>query len=108
MSLWRRMWRAIDEARLIVRIMLAVKLTALVCYVWFCTSNLFRVIDAAMAANGEAAWTNLAAILGAITTFCGITIPVLSNMYLKAWKDYRESGTNWQNIEARATVEEPI
>ena len=91
MNWWQIMWRSHDEARLTVRFMLAVKLAALISYVYFCTSSLFRVIDAAMAQNGEAAWTNLAAILGAITTFCGITIPVLSKMYLQAWQDYRGS-----------------
>jgi hypothetical protein len=85
------MWRSHDEARLTVRLMLSIKLAALIMYVWFCTSNLFRVVDAAMLQNNEAAWTNLTAILGAITTFCGITIPVLSKMYLQAWQDYRQS-----------------
>ena len=91
MNWWQIMWRSHDEARLTVRLMLTVKLIALILYVWFCTSNLFRVVDSAMAQNSDAAWTNLTAILGAITTFCGITIPVLSKMYLEAWQDYRQS-----------------
>lgn len=95
MNRWQFFWRSLDEARLIVRILLMVKLAALIAYVWFCTSNLYRVIDTAMTENGDAAWTNLAAILGAITTFCGVTIPVLSKMYLEAWKDYRGSGIDW-------------
>ena len=101
MNSWQIFWRSMDEARMSVRIMLMIKLVALIAYVWFCTSNLFRIVDSAMDANGEALWTNLTAILGAITTFCGITIPVLSKMYLEAWKDYRNSGTDWQNVEAR-------
>lgn len=105
MTRWRRFWRALDEARFVVRALLLVKLVALILYVWFCTSNLFRVIDTAMAANSAAAWTNLVAILGAITTFCGVTIPVLSNMYLKAWTDYRQSGTDWQQVEGRAAAD---
>jgi len=91
MNWWQIMWRSHDEARLTVRLMLTIKLIALILYVWFCTSNLFRIVDSAMDNNGDAAWTNLTAILGAITAFCGITIPVLSKMYLKAWEDYRQS-----------------
>lgn len=100
MNWWQVFWRSMDEARLTVRILLTVKLAALILYVWFCTSNLFRVIDVAMAANSDAAWTNLVAILGAITTFCGVTIPVLSKMYLQAWTDFRQSGTDWTTVES--------
>ena len=91
MNKWQLFWRSMDEARITVRLFLAVKLVAVIAYVWYCTSNLFRVIDMAMADNGDAAWTNLAAILGAITTFCGVTIPVLAKMYKDSWLDYRNS-----------------
>ncbi len=90
---WQTFWRSVDEARLTVRIFMISKLGFLATYVWFVTNELFAVIDKAMASNGDAAWQNLTAILGAVTAFAGVTIPMLSKMYLEAWHDYRGSSS---------------
>lgn len=102
LSPWRRFWRGLDEARLIVRVMLIAKFSALVAYVFVATRSFHGVIMDAMAGGDD--WTELAAILAACTTFYGVTIPVLANMYLKAWTDYRQSGTDWQQIEVDAVA----
>lgn len=99
MSRWRGFWRALDEARFSVRVMVLAKFVGLVGYIYLVTDKFFDVIETANAANGDAQWTNLAAVLGAVTAFASITIPVLSSMYLKAWADYRGSGTDWHAIE---------
>ena len=103
---WQVVWRSIDEARLIVRLMLVAKFAALVAYVFYGTTSYHGFIDEALAQSeaGGTNWGELVPVLAAITAFYSITIPVLSKMYLDAWKDYRQSGTDWQNVEARAAV----
>lgn len=103
---WQVLWRSIDEARLIVRVMLLAKFSALVAYVFYGTTSYHGFIDEALAqaATGGTNWGELVPVLAAITAFYSITIPVLSKMYLDAWKDYRQSGVDWQNVEARAAV----
>jgi hypothetical protein len=88
-----------DEARLFVRVFIAAKLILLGTYVWFVSSKLFSVVDAAMAQNSEAVWTNLTAILAAITAFCAVTVPMLSKLYMAAWTDYRNSESVLYNEE---------
>lgn len=103
---WQVAWRSVDEARLVVRLMLLAKFAALVAYVFYGTTSYHGFIDAALAQSAAAgsSWGDLVPVLGAITAFYSITIPVLSKMYLDAWKDYRQSGVDWQNVEARAAV----
>lgn len=91
MNKWQIFWRSVDEARLFVRFFIFAKLILLGTYVWFVSSKLFSVIDLAMVQNSEAAWGNLTAILGAITAFCAVTVPMLSKLYMAAWHDYRNS-----------------
>ncbi len=93
MNKWQIFWRSIDEARLFVRVAIYAKLIMLGSYVWFVSSKLFDVIDVAMAQNSEAVWTNLTAILTAITAFCAVTVPMLSKLYISAWTDYRNSNS---------------
>ena len=88
------------------RIMVIAKFVALVAYVFFGTTNYHRFIAGALvqSAAGQASFSELVPVLAAITAFYSITIPVLSKMYLDAWKDYRQSGIDWQQIEHRAAV----
>ncbi len=99
MNKWQIFWRSMDEARLFVRVFIAAKLILLGTYVWFVSSKLFSVVDAAMAQNSEAVWTNLTAILAAITAFCAVTVPMLSKLYMAAWTDYRNSESVLYNEE---------
>lgn len=106
LEFWRRFWRAVDEARLMPRGMVIAAFVALVAYVFFGTTNYHRFIAGALvqSAAGQATWSELVPVLGAITAFYSITIPVLSKLFLDMWKDYRQSGVDWERIEARAAV----
>lgn len=95
---WQIFWRSIDEARLVVRIMLAAIFAAVVFYVWFVTRGLFGIIHDALMQENANAWTNLAVILTAVTSFSGVTIPVLVGMFKAVWEDYRSSGVNWDSV----------
>jgi len=96
---WQFFWRSLDEARLVVRVMLLAKFVALVAYVFAATRAFHGVITEAMGQGAEFDWAQMVPILTAVTAFYGVTIPVLSNMYLKAWQDYRQSGTDWAAVE---------
>jgi hypothetical protein len=97
---WQTFWRSLDEARFIVRAMLIAKFVALVVYVFSATRSFHGVIVDALAQGQAADWAQLVPVLTAVTAFYGVTIPVLSNMYLKAWHDYRQSGTDWDAVAA--------
>lgn len=88
------------------RAMVTASFVALVFYVFYGTTNYHRFIAGALvqSAAGQATWSELVPVLGAITAFYSITIPVLSKLFLDMWKDYRQSGTDWAHIEARFAV----
>ena len=96
MNNWQIFWRSIDEARLIVRLMVFIKLTLVAGYIFMVTVGLFDMVEAAMTKNMD--FSQLAAVLGTITAFAGVTIPILANMYRDVWKDYRQSGTDWKQV----------
>lgn len=106
MNRWRIFWRGVDEARLMPRLMVIAAFVALVSYVFLGTSHYHAVVNGALvqSAAQQATWSELTPVLAAITAFYGVTFPILSKLFLQMWQDYRQSGVDWQNIEARAAV----
>lgn len=111
---WQWAWSNIDSARIVVRLMLFLKFGALVSYVFLVTNAFFRIVTQAMGKDNPD-WAQLVPVLGAVTAFAGVTIPVLVALYRDVWKDYRESGTDWKalsqsqwnDLEEVKTVETP-
>lgn len=103
---WQQIWRAVDEARLMPRFMVLAAFAALVGYVFLGTSHFHAVINGALvqSAAQQATWSELTPVLAAVTSFYGITFPILSRLFLDMWKDYRQSGTDWTHVEAKAAV----
>jgi hypothetical protein len=103
---WQRFWRAFDEARLMVRVMVVAKFLALVTYVFYGTQHYHQIVAGALVqtAAKQATFGELTPVLAAVTAFYSLTIPMLSKMYLEAWKDYRQSGTDWTHVEAKAAL----
>lgn len=106
MTKWQRFWRGVDEARLMVRVMVVLKFAALVGYVFYGTQHYHAIVAGALVqtAAKQATFGELTPVLAAVTAFYSLTIPMLSKMYLDAWKDYRQSGTDWTHVEAKAEV----
>lgn len=103
---WQFVWRSIDEARLIPRLMVIAAFVALVSYVFLGTLHYHAVVNGALvqSAAQQATWSELTPVLAAITAFYSVTFPILSRLFLDMWKDYRAGGVDWQNVEARAAV----
>jgi hypothetical protein len=103
---WQLIWRSIDEARLMPRLMVTTSFFALVGYVFYGTQHYHAVVNGALvqSAAGQATFGELTPVLGAVTAFYAITIPVLSRLFLDMWKDYRQSGTDWTHVEVKAEV----
>jgi hypothetical protein len=103
---WQFFWRSVDEARLMPRLMVITSFFALVGYVFLGTQHFHTVINGALvqSAAQQATWSELTPVLGAVTAFYGLTFPVLSKLFLDMWKDYRQSGTDWTHVEAKAAV----
>lgn len=106
LTFWQRFWRSVDEARLMPRFMVIAAFGALVGYVFLGTSHFHAVINGALvqSAAQQATWSELTPVLAAVTSFYGVTFPILSRLFLDMWKDYRQSGTDWTHVEAKAAL----
>jgi len=103
---WQLIWRSIDEARLMPRLMVTTSFFALVGYVFYGTQHYHAVVNGALVqtAAGRGSFAEITPVLAAVTAFYAITIPVLSKLFLDMWKDYRQSGTDWTHVEAKAEM----
>jgi hypothetical protein len=90
------MWRSVDEARMVVRIMVFAKFAALMGFVYMVTRGLFALASEAMQRDLDLA--QAAVLIGAVTAFATTTIPILVSIYRDVWKDYRQSGTDWDRV----------
>lgn len=88
------------------RIMVLAAFGSLVAYVFLGTSHFHQVINGALvqSAAQQATWSELTPVLAAVTSFYGVTFPILSRLFLDMWKDYRQSGIDWTHVEAKAAV----
>lgn len=101
---WQVLWRSVDEARLIVRVMIFIKLALLSAYIYIVQDGLFNIVDQAMDKN--MALGEVVAVLGAVTVFATFTVPILAGMYKQLWVDYRNSGVNWDVVAERQRLAE--
>lgn len=96
---WQLVWKSLDEARIVVRVMVLLIFAAVIAYIGYVTHFVFEIVRAALEQGPNGGWSNLAVVLGAITSFAGVTIPVLASMFKSIWTDYRRSGTDWYALE---------
>lgn len=95
MNKWQTFWRSMDEARLIVRVILILGLYALFQYIWFVTDSFFGIVSTAQASGSDASWAQLVPVLTAVTAFVVGNLKIIVDLVTKAWLDYRQSGTDW-------------
>ncbi len=95
MNRWQTIWKSIDEARLIVRIILVAGLYGLFRYIWFVTDQFFGIVATSQGQGSTANWAQLVPILTAVTAFVVGNLKIIVDLVTKIWLDYRQSGTDW-------------
>lgn len=95
MNRWQTFWKSMDEARIIVRVILIAGMWALLAYIWFVTGKFFGIVDTAQLQGDNVDWAQLVPVLTATTAFVGVTLKIIVDLVTKVWLDYRQSGTDW-------------
>ena len=96
---WQRFWFNVDQARLVVRGLLIFGLFGLFQYIWFVTDKFFDIIATTQAAGNDAGWAQLVPVLTAVTAFVVGNLKIIVDFVTKIWLDFRQSGTDWKNID---------
>lgn len=99
MNNWDKFWRGMDRARLLVRAILVVGLFGLFQYIWFVTDQFFEIISTSQAQGASVQWAQLVPLLSAVTAFVVGNLKIIVDLVTKAWLDYRQSGTDWEEID---------
>lgn len=92
MNKWQIFWRSIDEARLIVRVILFVGFYFVFKYLWFVSAKFFGIIDIAQQ-NDDPQWSAMVPILTAVTAFAAANVKVIVDLVTKVYLDYRKSSS---------------
>lgn len=93
---WQKFWKGVDEARLVVRILLVIGFFSLFQYIWFVTAGFFSIVAFAQSAGDDAGWAQLVPVLTAVTAFVVGNLKIIVDFVTKVWLDYRNSGTDWE------------
>ena len=96
MNRWQKFWMNVDDARLVVRILLVVGFYGLFRYIWFVTDKFFDIVATAQASGSDASWAQLVPVLAAVTAFVVGNLKIIVDFVTKVWLDFRQSGTKWE------------